>query len=231
MEKIYFSKKFPEEMIEEKKRIIFQFFNLHDLWWLKNSEFYRKSISTAYNCIFPDGRILSFKLGIPQQRGSSFTRKFLLNQKSKNKKHFFVGLENNNLKKISEAAKIPNENLSIYNPPYIKGIKFPDEEVKKIAKKINKKKPDYVWLCIGSPKQTILANQLFERTNKTKVKKFFCVGAGIDFFLGKKSEAPTIFTKIGTEWFYRLITDPQTTRKKAWRSFVAIKYLNKVKVR
>lgn len=231
MEKIYFSKKNPLEEVKNRKRAIFHFFNLHDIWWLNKSKSFRDSFLDERDYFFPDGRILSLKLGIKQQKGPTFTRNFLLSKNAKNKKHFFIGLEKDHQKKLSEISKIPLKNLKSYNPPYIKDIKFPDEEVEKISKLIKKEKPDYVWIGIGCPKQDILANQLFEKTNKTKPDKFLCVGAGIDFFLGKKKEAPKIFTKLGIEWFYRLITDFNHTKKKAWRHFIALKYLDEVGVR
>jgi UDP-N-acetyl-D-mannosaminuronic acid transferase (WecB/TagA/CpsF family) len=52
----------------------------------------------------------------------------------------------------------------------------------------------------------------------------------MDFFLNKKKHSPKFFTKLGIEWLYRLITDFRITKKKAWRSFVAIKYLGRVRL-
>ena len=94
---------------------------------------------------------------------------------------------------------------------------------------INSKKIDFVWVGMGCPKQNILSKELFE---KTKAKSFFNVGAALDFLINKKSKAPNWVQKIGLEWLYRLITDFKNTRKKAWRSFIANKYLfNSVKLK
>lgn len=228
MEKIYFSKKFPEEMIEDSNGEIFYFFNLHNIWWLSHSKDYSRKVLKNNHKIFPDGEILALKLGVKQQRGSSFVRRFLLSDPlSKNKKHFFIGLEKKDALRLSKITKIPLKNISSYNPPYIKEIEFIPSEREKIEKLIKKSKPDYIWVGIGSPKQDILANQLFEKYPCF----YFNVGAGMDFLLRKKKESPKIFSSLGIEWLYRLLTDFKTTKKKAWRSFIALMYLNRIRVK
>ncbi len=227
MEKIYFSKKNPLEAVKSKKKEIFHFFNFHDIWWLKKGKLFAKSLSNERDLFFPDGRILSLRLGIKQQKGPTFTKNFLSSEQARNKNHFFIGPGQDEIKKLSKISKISKTRLKFYNPPYLKNIKFPLEEVKKITKLIKKEKPDYVWLGIGCPKQDILADQLYNKT-KTKSKKFLCVGAGLDFLLGKKKEAPKIFTILGIEWLYRLITDFHHTKKKAWRSLMGFFKLNNV---
>jgi exopolysaccharide biosynthesis WecB/TagA/CpsF family protein len=36
-----------------------------------------------------------------------------------------------------------------------------------------------------------------------------CVGASIDFIVGEQKRAPKIFTRLGLEWFYRLVKNPK----------------------
>ena len=36
-----------------------------------------------------------------------------------------------------------------------------------------------------------------------------CIGASIDFLIGDQKRAPKIFTNLGLEWFYRLISNPK----------------------
>ena len=92
---------------------------------------------------------------------------------------------------------------------------------------INKSKANCVWVCVGSPKQNILTNSLFD---KTKANFFFNVGAALDFILKKKKEAPKLVREMGVEWLYRLITDFKYSRKKVWRSFVGLIYISGVRL-
>lgn len=225
MKQICFSKENPYESARSQDREIFQFFNLHDLWWA--SKIYSQ-VSMGENKIFPDGKILSFYLKIPQRRGPAFTKEFLKSDTAGKKKHFLVGINKRDVERLSGLTGIPSKNLAYYDLPYIEGIYFPEEEIKKISIEIDKEKPDYIWMVIGTPKQTILANQLLKITN---CGKFFCVGAGMDFLLGKKKESPQIFTKFGLEWFYRLVTDFKHSKKKVWRSFKGLGYLLNGKIK
>lgn len=220
-EEICFSTKSPEEEISSKERSILCFFNLHNIWWANNKE-YGKAIKKEFFKIFPDGKTMSRLLKIPQQRGPAFTKRFFLSEKAKNKKHFFMGLEEKELGRISKITNVNSSNIIPYHSKSTKNrdvLILPKDEIEKISSLIEKNNIDYVWLGISSPKQEFIANQLFD---KTKAEHFICIGAGLDFLLKKKKEAPSIWQNIGLEWLYRLITDFKHSRIKVQRSFVAL---------
>ena len=218
---------FPEQVLIKKEQAIFNFFNLNTIWWIKNNQPYRELIFRKENINFPDSRFISRALKIQQKRGPSFTARFLNSDKAKNKKHFFIGLDQKDAANLSIICGLEISNIKAYNPPHIKETEFSVDERDKIIKKIKQSKSDFVWVCVGSPKQEILANQLFKKHKGI----YFNVGAATDFLLKKKKEAPEVFRKVGLEWFYRLVTDFKTTRKKAWRSFVALKYINQLNLK
>jgi len=217
----------PTKVLKNKNKKIFNFINLNTIWWLKNNGFYRNLILKKQNVNFSDGKILSWFLGIKQQRGPTFTKRFLLSNKAKSKKHFFIGLEKKDLVGLSKITNISLKNLFCYNPPYIKEVEFSEIERKKISSLINKSMAECAWVCVGSPKQEILSNQIF----KAKAKYFFNVGAAMDFLLGKKKESPWVFRRFGLEWFYRFVTDFKYSKKKVWRSFIGFIYLLERKVK
>ncbi|MEM4605427.1 MAG: WecB/TagA/CpsF family glycosyltransferase [Candidatus Pacearchaeota archaeon] len=232
MNKIFFLNKNIKKLIlfikESQERKIFGFLNQHDIYHIKNNKTFEESLSHYFNINLLDGFFPAFFLSlkklkkVSRVRGPTFTRELLSNKEhSSSKKHFFIGLEKEDLVKLKEKF-YHLKNFDCYNPPYIKDFVFPKEEIEKIAEKINKFKADYVWVGIASPKQNILSYQLF---NKTKAQYFFNVGAAMDFLLGKKKEAPSFVRKIGMEWFYRLITDFKYSKIKVWRSFIAVFYL------
>ncbi|NPE27145.1 WecB/TagA/CpsF family glycosyltransferase [Methanococcoides sp. SA1] len=229
--KIRFQKLSKKEMFKflktNKKRKTLNFLNLHDIYQFNKEEEFQKSLLKKEGMNFIDGFAISLYLSIinfkkiVRVRGPTFTRDFLLDKDlPKNKSHFFIGLEKDDIRKLKE--KIPNLKAENYNPPYIKKIKFPKKEINKIANLINKKRSDYVWVGIGCPKQNILSNELFE---KTKAQYFVNIGAALDFLLDKKQEAPLIVRELGVEWLYRLVTDFKYSRKKVWRSFLGLGYI------
>jgi len=208
-----------------KQRRILNFLNQHDLYQSNKELLFRETLLEKQNLNFIDGFIISIYLSIINLRrvsrtsGPIFSKNFLSNPKlSKNKKHFFIGLEKQDLENLQ--TRFPHlKKVSSYNPPYIKDLNFSLREIEKIAKFINEEKSDYVWVGIGCPKQNILSSQLFK---KTKAQYFVNVGAAIDFLLEKKKQAPAIFRRLGVEWLYRLITDFKYSRKKVWRSLIGL---------
>lgn len=216
-----------------KQKKILNFLNLHDIYQFNKEPIFKKSFLKKENMNFIDGFIISVYLSlvnlkrIPRIRGPTFTKDFLSNPNlSENKTHFFIGLEKQDLKKLQKKFSHLKK-ISAYNPPYIKELKFPNEEIKKIISLINKSKADYIWVGIGCPKQNILSLELSEKTN---AQYFINAGAGLDFLLGKKAEAPPIIRKLGVEWLYRLITDFKYSKKKVWRSLISLKYLISIRL-
>ncbi|MEM2955011.1 MAG: WecB/TagA/CpsF family glycosyltransferase, partial [Candidatus Nanoarchaeia archaeon] len=226
--KLYFCRREEiSKFLKNRKKFIFNFLNLHDLYFFQKNVLFKKVLTQNFSRNFIDSFIISLFLSIKKLkkigrlRGPTFTLEFL--EKNTNKKYFFIGLEEKDLNfLVKKFPKLKRKNLFCYNPPYIKGIIFKKNEINKISKLINKSESDYVLVGIGSPKQNILSYQLF---NKTRATYFFNVGAAFDFILGEKREAPLIIQKIGLEWFYRLITDFKYSRKKVWRSFIGLIYL------
>src|SRR3989339_24396 len=205
LNKLIFTKKNP--LIEAKfgKKNIFNFLNLYSLWLFNNNKLFQKSINSKNNLNFPDGKPVAKKLKILQERGPSFTRNFLQDDFARDKKHFFIGLEISEIERLSKVTKIP----------------------KKKIQKINNFKTDYLWICIGNPKQEILANQIFD---SIKVNKIFNVGAALDFLLKRKKECPKILRNIGVESVYLGITNPKRAFKKIKKSFIGLKYLKGIKL-
>jgi len=225
---------FLNNLANKKDRLIFNFLNSHDLYFfVKEPEFRDTFDKNSVN--FIDGFVISAYLSLLNRRkikrisGPNFIIDFLKDMEyNQNKKQLFIGLEKKDLKKLVQ--KFPHlklKNLFCYNPPYIKDIKFPKKEINKIAKIIKSKKIDFVWIGIGCPKQNILTYDLYYRT---KTKYFFNVGAALDFLLEKKKRAPKVIRLFGIEWLYRFITDFKHSKKKVWRSFVSLLYLNKIEL-
>jgi N-acetylglucosaminyldiphosphoundecaprenol N-acetyl-beta-D-mannosaminyltransferase len=211
------------------KTKIFNFFNLHDLYYYHKNQLFKKTI-TKENYNFIDGFVLSVWLTltnfqkIKRNSGPDFILDFLNDKKlNKNKKHLFLGYENKDISKIIEKFPIlSKQNIKCYNPPYVNGLEFSKKEIKKISSIIKKNKINYVWVGVGCPKQNILS---FNLTKYCNPEYFFNIGAALDFGIGKKKRAPKLIRKLGIEWLYRLLTDFNHSKKKVYRHFIALKYL------
>lgn len=207
-----------------KKKTIFNFCNSNDFYHFKTNKLYLEKYSRKQNFNLIDGFMVSLYLGEKRLRGPEFTQRFFEDKELlKNKKHFFIGFEKKDLNLLVKKKPILNKkNLWSYNPPYIKDIVFSKKEIQKIMKLVNKRKVDYLWIGIGAPKQTIMANQIYDKVNS---KFIFNVGAAFDFVTEKKKEAPRFIQKIGLEWLFRLITDFKYPKKKIYQSLLGTFYM------
>lgn len=91
-----------------------------------------------------------------------------------------------------------------YSPPM--GFEKDKGEMEKINKMLYDSKADMLFVGMGVPKQDIF---IYENMHKYQIPMSFSVGAAIDFIAGQQKRCPRWITKIGMEWFYRMIHDPK----------------------
>lgn len=72
----------------------------------------------------------------------------------------------------------------------------------------------FVFLCVGSPQQEMIAAACIERGDCTGVG--LCVGASLDFLSGKTQRAPRWMQQARLEWLHRLAEEP----KRMWRRYL-----------
>lgn len=113
--------------------------------------------------------------------------------------------------KLQEKLSCKETQLLIYCPP--KGFSAKHIEMQEIIKQVNNFCPDYVFICLGFPKQEQVA---FVLRDLTKVGLIFCVGASVEFYVGKIKRAPLIAQNFGMEWLWRLLSDP----KRLWKRYL-----------
>lgn len=140
-------------------------------------------------------------------------------RKFENEKSFyFVGSTDevigNTVQKLK--TEFPNLNIVNYRNGYIKT----SEEREALKKDIVEKKPDVVFVAMGSPKQEFLMKELHEKHPAI----YQGLGGSFDVYSGKLKRAPKIFIKLGLEWLYRLLKEP--TRFK--RQLVLITFFNRL---
>jgi N-acetylglucosaminyldiphosphoundecaprenol N-acetyl-beta-D-mannosaminyltransferase len=121
-------------------------------------------------------------------------------------------------KKISKLFNTNYQNQKIFFEDLPKKITEQQELI--YYQEILDKKPNFIWIGIGSPKQLKIANWLKEHSNGIKI---FCVGAAFDFVSGQKKQAPRWMQKNTLEWLFRLLSEP----KRLWKRYIIVvpKYL------
>ncbi len=89
----------------------------------------------------------------------------------------------------------------------ISGYNINNEE---LSKKLACEAPDIVFVCLGSPKQELLINEMANFSPKTL---FIALGGSVDIYAGDKRRAPRIIRRLHGEWLYRIITEPKRIKR------------------
>jgi N-acetylglucosaminyldiphosphoundecaprenol N-acetyl-beta-D-mannosaminyltransferase len=76
----------------------------------------------------------------------------------------------------------------------------------------------HVFVCLGQPKQQLIALELLERWPSERPPLVHCVGAAPEMYLGLVARAPEWMRRTGLEWFFRFLREP---RRLFRRYFVA----------
>jgi len=95
-------------------------------------------------------------------------------------------------------------------PPFRKMTPAEDE---KLISEINSASADIVWVGLSTPKQEYWMSS---HLNKIESPVMIGVGAAFDFHAGLKGQAPLWMQRSGTEWLYRLITEP----RRLWKRYL-----------
>ena len=109
-------------------------------------------------------------------------------------------------------AELAAEKMKAQNPDLIicgmaDGY-FKDEAA--AVEAVRSAQPDVVFVCLGSPKQEhFMADHLSELGGTMLIG----LGGSLDAFAGTVKRAPKWVTKIGMEWFYRLIKEPRRFKR------------------
>ena len=130
---------------------------------------------------------------------------------NKNITHFFLGSDDNTLKKLQEELLIKFPTLSIagsYSP-----IVADDENTyqPELVERLNTSQISIIWVGLGSPKQDLW---MARYRPVLEANLLIGVGAAFAFLSGEKKQAPIWMQKNGLEWLFRLINEPHRLWKR-----------------
>jgi N-acetylglucosaminyldiphosphoundecaprenol N-acetyl-beta-D-mannosaminyltransferase len=176
----------------------------------KDKSFLRLLNDVDLNC--PDGmplvwlgRILGGKTGTTRVCGPEFLPKLCSSTEARGFKHFFYGGADGVAEETIQNLKAKNPDLEVvgsYTPPF---RKLTQEEDAQIVDMINSSGADFVWVCLGCPKQE---RWIHEHRDQLKAPVLLAVGMAFDIAAGRKKRAPAVLRKTGLEWLHRLFQEP-----------------------
>jgi N-acetylglucosaminyldiphosphoundecaprenol N-acetyl-beta-D-mannosaminyltransferase len=72
----------------------------------------------------------------------------------------------------------------------------------------------FVLIAVGSPQQELIAAEIGDRPGARGTA--LCIGASVDFIVGRANRAPRWMRRLALEWLHRLLSDP----RRLWRRYV-----------
>ena len=171
----------------------------------KDEEF--KVILNSSSLNIPDGNGIvwaSKKLKTPLKErvaGYDFIHRIFDFGKDKGISFYFLGSKPGVAEKAKDKLKEQYEGIKIVG---IHDGYFDLEEEEKLIKEINKAKPDFLLVALGSPKQEKF---IYKYKDKLNCKIAIGVGGCFDVISGEVKRAPQIFIKLKLEWLYRGLGD------------------------
>ena len=109
-------------------------------------------------------------------------------------------------------TRYPRLNIEVMPAPA--GLALHADLRLQVARACVERQWDILLLCLGHPTQELIASQIGKLGRKSGVA--LCVGAAIDFLIGRQVRAPRWMQKIGLEWAYRLGREPG----RLWRRYL-----------
>ncbi len=85
------------------------------------------------------------------------------------------------------------------------GITPDSTDPEPVIKRINRAKPDILYVAFGAPKQELFIDTYKKRLG---VPIMLGVGGSFDFIAGRVTRAPQWLRRVGFEWLWRLVQEP-----------------------
>lgn len=174
----------------------------------KNSDF--ADIINSAELVIPDGIGVEIGLkilgnSVRRIAGIEFAHKMLEVCAKEGKSVAFVGAKPEIIEKAAENIKNEFENINIV---YVQDGYFKDDE--KVMNDLKILQPRLILCALGSPKQ-----EEFIAKSKTMLPDslFIGVGGSFDVWSGVVQRAPEIYQKLGLEWLYRTVKEPQRFKR------------------
>lgn len=190
-------------------RLSLHFATAHTLVEAQGNPSLREALSRGV--VEPDGMPLVWlgrRTGLPVERvcGPDFMPAVVEHGIRHGRTHFFYGGASDVPEALAArlAARYPGMRVAGTLSPPFRGLSTDEDEA--IIAKINAAEPDYVWVGLGAPKQDLW---VAAHRSRLQAPVLLAVGAAFDFHAGRRPRAPNWMQRSGTEWIFRLVSDPR----------------------
>lgn len=174
----------------------------------KNTDF-AKLISEA-ELVIPDGVGIKLALALKGQNcvripGIDFAKKLLIKCAECNFPVAIIGAKEEVINKAVQNLKeeLPELNIVYYHNGYFDNNNLIYEELKKANAKL-------ILVALGSPKQEFF---IYNAKNVLPPALMVGIGGSLDVWSGMVKRAPIIYQKLGLEWLYRTISQPERFKR------------------
>jgi len=162
-----------------------------------------------------DSRILELLgkfSGVPLKAvpGSDLTQQLFDNVIKADTPVTVIGADDEIIEKVTKMYGL--ENLNHHQPPM--GLRKNPEAVQAAAQFIHDHPARFVFICVGSPQQEMVAKACLDRGDCIGLG--LCVGASLDFIAGRVKRAPTWMQELRMEWLFRLLSEP----RRLWKRYL-----------
>ena len=176
----------------------------------KNNDY--AEILRSAELVIPDGSGIKLALklkGIKQEQipGIDFTKKILEKCAEYNYPVSMIGAKEEVIQKAVSNLK---QELPALNICYQHNGYFQNEEEAEIINKINENQPKLVLVALGAPKQELFISKC---RKKYPNAVYIGVGGSFDVWAGNVQRAPEIYRKLGCEWIFRTIKQPERIKR------------------
>lgn len=139
------------------------------------------------------------------------------------RKFYLVGTRQEVIEQVVE--KLRGEFPEIEIVGYRNGFLKPGDE-EKLAADLERTRPDFVFVAMGSPKQELLMQRLKQRHPSAVYQG---LGGSFDLYVGNFKRAPRLLQALGCEWAWRFIAQPSRIRRLGpYLRFAAALYTNRL---
>jgi len=162
-----------------------------------------------------DSRILELlgkfsKVPLKAVPGSDLTQQLFDNVIKAETPVTVIGADDEIIQTVTEMYGL--KNVKHHQPPM--GLRNKPEAVKAAAQFIHDNPARYVFICVGSPQQEMVAKACLDRGDCVGLG--LCVGASLDFIAGRVKRAPVWMRELRMEWLYRLLSEP----RRLWKRYL-----------
>ncbi len=131
------------------------------------------------------------------------------------KKFYLIGGKNSVIKDTVSKLRNKFKGIDIVN--YRCGYFNHENETEELIEDIIDKKPDIVFVAMGSPAQELMMNRIKQKHSAL----YQGLGGSFDIYSDRTKRAPNWFIKNNLEWLYRLLREPM----RIFRQIKLIKFI------